>query len=233
MSNEKTGGRIYQVIKYFLNIFFNLLYHQFAWTYDWVAKLVSFGRWKSWVNSVLPYLENSKVLELGCGPGHLQFALSQEKISSFGIDSSREMAQLAADRLSRNSQPVNIIHGNSQNLPFPDHSFNKVVATFPSDYISDKETLSQAWRVLDDSGELIILPAAWITGKSWWDKFAAWTFRITGQAPVVDQLNVDENSIYPSSTLQEIGFQIDTEIIELESSKLILIHAEKIIPKSH
>lgn len=233
MSNENTGGRIYRVIKYFLNIFFNLLYHQFAWTYDWVAKLVSLGRWKSWVNSVLPYLENSKVLELGCGPGHLQFALSQEKISSFGIDSSREMAQLAADRLSRNSQPVNIIHGKSQNLPFPDHSFNKVVATFPSDYISDKETLSQAWRVLDDPGELIILPAAWITGKSWWDEFAAWTFRITGQAPVVDQLNVDENSIYPFSTLQEIGFQIDTEIIELESSKLILIHAEKIIPKSH
>jgi ubiquinone/menaquinone biosynthesis C-methylase UbiE len=233
MSNENTGGRIYRVIKYFLNIFFNLLYHQFAWTYDWVAKLVSLGRWKSWVNSVLPYLENSKVLELGCGPGHLQFALSQEKISSFGIDSSREMAQLAADRLSRNSQPVNIIHGKSQNLPFPDHSFNKVVATFPSDYISDKETLSQAWRVLDDPGELIILPIAWITGKSWWDKFAAWTFRITGQAPVVDQLNVDENSIYPFSTLQEIGFQIDTEIIELESSKLILIHAEKIIPKSH
>jgi ubiquinone/menaquinone biosynthesis C-methylase UbiE len=231
MSSENSVGRIYPVIKYFLKIFFNLLYHQFAWTYDWVAELVSLGHWKSWVYSVLPYLEDSKVLELGCGPGHLQLALSQKKISSFGIDSSREMVRIAANRMSNKSQFVNIIHGKSQSLPFPDHSFNKVVATFPSDYISDYETLSQAWRVLDDSGELIILLAAWIAGKSWWERLAAWTFRITGQAPVVDQLNIDENSIYPLSTLQEIGFQIDKEIIELESSKLILIHAEKMIPK--
>ncbi len=227
MSTENKVGLNYTVTRYLLKIFFNLLYHQFAWTYDWVAKLVSLGRWKSWVYSVLPYLENSKVLELGCGPGHLQFALTRENAASFGIDSSREMVRLAAHRLSRNSQPVNIIHGNSQNLPFSDHSFNKVVATFPSDYISDYETLAQAWRVLDNSGELIILPAAWITGKYWWDKFAAWTFRITGQAPIHDPLNMDENAIFPISTLREIGFQISTEIIELESSNLFLIHAEK------
>ena len=227
MSTENKVGLNYTVTRYLLKIFFNLLYHQFAWTYDWVAKLVSLGRWKSWIYSVLPYLENSKVLELGCGPGHLQFALSCENVPSFGIDSSREMVRLAANRLSRNSQPVNIIHGKSQNLPFSDHSFSIVVATFPSDYISDYETLVQAWRVLDNSGELIILPAAWITGKHWWDKIAAWTFRITGQAPIHDPLNMDENAIFPISTLREIGFQINTEYIELESSNLILIHAEK------
>jgi hypothetical protein len=102
-----------------------------------------------------------------------------------------------------------------------------VVATFPSDYISDYETLAQAWRVLDNPGELIILPAAWITGKYWWDKFAAWTFRITGQAPIHDPLNMDENAIFPISTLREIGFQVSTEFIELGSSNLFLVHAEK------
>ncbi len=227
MSTENKVGLNNTVTKYLLKIFFNLLYHQFAWTYDWVAKLVSLGRWKSWVYGVLPYLENSKVLELGCGPGHLQFALTRENAPSFGIDSSREMVGLATHRLSRNSQPVNIIQGKSQNLPFSDRSFNKVVTTFPSDYISDYETLAQAWRVLDNSGELIILHAAWITGKYWWDKFAAWTFRITGQVPIHDPLNMDENAIFPISILREIGFQISTEFIELESSNLFLIHAEK------
>lgn len=231
MSIDNTVGPFYKLIKYFLKIFFNFLYHQFAWTYDWVAKLVSFGRWKSWVYEVLPYLENSKVLELGCGPGHLQFALSQMEKISCGIDSSHEMVRLAAQRLSSESQPVNIIRGKSQFLPFPDLTFDKVVATFPSGYISDKETLSQAWRVLDNSGELIILPAAWITGKSWWDKFFAGIFRITGQAPIIDQMDGDENSFYPLSALQEIGFQVETEIIELESSKIILIHAKKIVPE--
>ena len=232
MSSENIVRPIYAVIRYLLKIFFNLLYHQFAWTYDWVAELVSLGRWKSWVYSVLPYLENSKVLELGCGPGHLQLALWRKKTFTFGIDSSRSMVRLAVARLNKNSQPANIIQGKAQHLPYPDRSFNKVVVTFPSDYISDYETLSQAWRVLDNSGELIILPAAWIKGKYWWDKFAAWTFRITGQAPIFDALNnFEENQIYPLSTLREIGFKIDTEIIELESSKLILIHAEKNTPE--
>lgn len=234
MSTEKMVGPIYAVIRYLLKIFFNLLYHQFTWTYDWVAELVSLGRWKSWVYSVLPYLENSKVLELGCGPGHLQLALWRKKSSTFGIDSSRSMVRLAVAQLIKNSQPANIVQGKAQHLPYPDRSFNKVVATFPSDFISDYETLSQAWRILDDSGELIILPAAWITGKYWWDKFAAWTFRITGQAPIIDALdNFEGNQIYPLSNLQEIGFQISTEIIELDSSKLILIHAEKMIPEKH
>lgn len=231
MSPENSGGLNYTVTRFLLKIFFNLLYHKFAWTYDWVAKIVSLGRWRNWIYSVLPYIENSKILELGCGPGHLQIALARENESSYGLDSSREMVRLAANRLSRNSQPVNIVHGKSQNLPFSDHSFNIVVATFPSDYISDYETLAQAWRVLDNSGKLIILPAAWITGKYWWDKFAAWTFRITGQTPISDAGSLDENAIFPISTLRKIGFQISTEIIELESSDVFLIYAEKNILK--
>ena len=213
MSAENKRGLFQRKTRSFIKFFFNLLYHQFAWTYDWVADIVSLGRWKSWVYIPIPYLEGSKVLELGCGPGHLQLALSRKLISSYGLDSSEEMVHIAANRLSNEYQPVNIIRARSQHIPFPECSFDKVVATFPSEYLFDSESLSQAWRVLKDSGELIILPAAWIAGNSWWDKLAAWIFQVTGQAPIVDLLHEDNNSIFPTSELHELGFQIRKEII--------------------
>jgi ubiquinone/menaquinone biosynthesis C-methylase UbiE len=34
-------------------------------------------------------------------------------------------------------QPLWVIQGSAQSLPFPDSTFDTVVSTFPSDYISD------------------------------------------------------------------------------------------------
>jgi ubiquinone/menaquinone biosynthesis C-methylase UbiE len=75
--------------------FFNLLYHQFAWSYDFIASLVSLGNWKRWIITVLPHLEGPRVLELGHGPGHLQRALLNKGINTFGIDESRSMGILS------------------------------------------------------------------------------------------------------------------------------------------
>lgn len=228
MSAEVKPRFLQRITRFCLKFFFNLLYHQFAWTYDWVAAIVSLGRWTSWVVCPIPFLDGSKVLELGCGPGHLQLALSRRIIFPCGLDSSKQMVHLAAHRLSSNSQPVNIIHGQSQNIPFSNGSFDKLVATFPNEYIFERETLSHAWRVLKDHGELIILPGAWITGESFWDRFAAWVFRVTGQVPVSD-FTQDDDRYFPMTRLHELGFQTSKEIIELQSSKVILIHAVKVV----
>ena len=52
----------------FLGFFFHLLYHPFAWAYDLIAWTVSLGRWKDWVESVVPFIKGMRVLELGHGP---------------------------------------------------------------------------------------------------------------------------------------------------------------------
>ena len=36
-----------------LRFFFHHFYHNFAWTYDFVAALVSVGRWNEWVFAAL------------------------------------------------------------------------------------------------------------------------------------------------------------------------------------
>jgi hypothetical protein len=61
------------------------------------------------------------------------------------------------------------------------------------------------------------------------DKLAAWIFRVTGQSPIVELLQENDDAIFPISILNELGFIIRKEIIELQSSKVILIHAEKVV----
>jgi len=72
-----------------------LLKEQTQRAYDWIADIVSIGRWKTWVYSVIPFLGENMILELGCGPGHLQVAHSSGDASMFGIDSSWQMLKQA------------------------------------------------------------------------------------------------------------------------------------------
>ena len=222
-------GMVYRFIGSTLNIFFKLLYHQFAWAYDWVAAVVSIGRWKSWIFVVLPYLGDANVLELGCGPGHLQAAHSSEMGSVFGLDASRQMLREASQRLAKHNRTNNLVLAKAQLLPYRDQSFPIIVATFPSNYINDPRTLDQVWRVLEDNGELIVLPAAWITGENMLDKFAAWLFKVTGQSPNIEIDNLQTRFADHIDGLNQIGFHVSCDLVELSSSKIFLIRASKFV----
>ncbi len=86
-------------MKTLLRFFFRLLYHQFAFTYDLVAATVSLGRWKDWVLSVVPFIEGTRILEIGHGPGHLQRALLEQEPAR------RWDRRIPPDGSSRQTQP--------------------------------------------------------------------------------------------------------------------------------
>jgi len=207
-----------------LRTFFKLLYHQFAWTYDWVAALVSLGKWKSWVLSILPYIEGTKVLEIGHGPGHLLLALTENGTTVVGLDESMQMGRQANRRLLQKDFSPLLINGMAQHLPFPDSNFHQVVATFPSEYIYFPQTLTEIHRVLTSGGELLVIPVAWITGRKWYDRIAAALFRVTRQSPeAVTPSLVDDLS----TPFQNADFITRAEILKLENSQLLLLHALK------
>src|SRR5450830_1634642 len=129
-----------RLIQILLRPIYYLLYHQFAWTYDLVASMVSLGRWQDWIHSALPYL-NGRVLEIGFGPGHLQFSLNEKDLPSFGLDESRQMARQASRRLRKQGVTSHLSRGYAQYIPFASGVFDSVVATFPAEYIFDSRTL--------------------------------------------------------------------------------------------
>lgn len=137
---------------------YHLLYHQFAWTYDVVAWLVSGGLWRRWILAVLPALQG-RVLELGFGTGHAQLALANRPAVA-GLDASPQMAAIAAARLRRGGFQPRLVRGLAQALPFPAAAFDTVLATFPAEYILDPATHDEIRRVLAPGGRLVIVPLA-------------------------------------------------------------------------
>lgn len=208
-------------MKAILRLFFHLLYHQFAFAYDLVAATVSLGRWKDWVMSALPFIEGRRVLEIGHGPGHLQRILLDRDLVAVGIDESRQMGFLA--RRNTNGSAL-LARGLAQRLPFPDSTFDTLVATFPAEYIFDPVTLTEAHRVLRENGRFVILPGAILTGRGAWDRFMAWTFRITGQTPPDLSEIIHERSKEPFA---KAGFQVETHELELRSSVVFVMAAVK------
>lgn len=146
---------LHKLISYTLRIAYHLLYHPFAWAYDFVAAAVSWGYWQEWVRTTLDFLEGPRVLEIGFGPGHLQGWLTEGGIAAFGVDTSPQMARRAR------KQAKNLSQAFSQAIPFPASYFDQVVTTFPSNTILHFDTFQEAWRVLKLGGRLIVLPIAW------------------------------------------------------------------------
>jgi ubiquinone/menaquinone biosynthesis C-methylase UbiE len=217
-------------VKTFLRFFFRLLYHQFAFTYDLVAAAVSFNRWKDWVMSVVPFIEGNRVLEIGHGPGHLQRILLSRNLFTVGIDESAQMGSLAKHNLRRSLSSshlphqlaytqTNLTRGVAQQLPFCNEAFDTVVATFPTDYITDPNTLAEIKRCLGDQGRLITLPAAIPKNQ-----FLDWLFRATQQSPS-EAVDIVETRF--REPFVRAGFRTEIKILDVKSGTLLIVVATK------
>ncbi len=209
----------------FMRFFFHHLYHSLAWSYDFVSAVVSIGRWNNWIESVIPYIQGTKILEIGPGPGYLQRILRDQGLSVIGLDESAQMIRLAKRRLEKtNRKPIHLARGLAQTLPFPDAKFDSVISTFPSEYIFDLNTLSNIHRVLRADGYFIVVPAAWIVGHKIFDRAAAWLFQITGETPKNVLEIVSRRFIRP---LEVSRFKVESRQIEVRSSIVLILIASK------
>ena len=204
------------LVRILLRIFFHFLYHQFAFAYDLVAWLVSFGHWKDWTLEVIPFIKGTRTLEIGHGPGHLQRILLSQGLVAVAIDESASMGRLAKRNTNGEAQ---LTRGLAQQLPFRNESFDTVIATFPAEYISDPLTLSDVKRCLSDGGRFIVLPVAMPKNK-----FLLWLFKITAQAPS-DAMEIIQKK--PEEPFVESEFDVETHVLERNSGRLIIIVAKK------
>ncbi len=199
-----------------MRFFFKLLYHPFAFTYDLVAAIVSFGQWKTWGQSIVPFIEGTRILELGHGPGHLQRFLFNRSLTLLAIDESAQMGKLAKHRIGDTQKLTRAL---AQNLPYQNDSFDSVISTFPTEYIFNPNTLSEIKRVLRNGGRLIVLPAAWPKSR-----FLQWLYKVTGESPAVLDESIKSKFKQPFTIA---GFQTELQILDVKSNRLLIVMATK------
>lgn len=202
-------------MKAFLKLFFKLLYHQLAFTYDLVAAAVSFNHWKKWITEVLPLIGGTRILELGHGPGHLQRVLRRDGWFAVGIDESPQMSRLARRNTAGNAR---LTRGLAQHLPFKDESFDTIVSTFPSEYIFDPRTLAEARRCLPSAGRLIVLPVALPKNR-----FLDWLYKFTGESPSESEEVIKKRLEEP---FVKAGFETEILTRDVQSSRLFIVVAK-------
>ena len=134
----------------------DLLYHSFAWAYDLVAWLVSFGQWAQWRRDSLDYLQPGSVLEVGFGTGELLIVLGEMGLDVVGLELSPQMHRVTRRKLRKRALSIPRVCGRSEALPFPNGRFDNLVVTFPANYIARTETLSAFYRVLKGQGRVVV-----------------------------------------------------------------------------
>lgn len=92
--------------------------------------------------------QSSRVLSLGCGIGDLELLLASAVGHVTGIDfSPRAVLQARADADAAGIRNADFLEGNAGEYPFPQGSFEAVIAVFFLHHLPDQELALQAARV--------------------------------------------------------------------------------------
>jgi ubiquinone/menaquinone biosynthesis C-methylase UbiE len=216
--------------RWLIQIGFHLLYYQLAWTYELVAWSVSFGQWADWRRLALLFLRPGRTLELAYGSGVFFVDLLQTGYRPVGIDLSPYMARQASHRLRRHGFAVPLSRARAQALPFPSNCFTNVVATFPSDYMLEPQTLAEIYRVMHTpeapgtGGRLVIVAEGQLRGPWPIRPFIDWLYRITNQRSIPPTK--------PLSLLAAHNFEARWHTVEQEGARARLLVANKLSPGS-
>ena len=205
---------------------FYLLYHQLAFTYELVAWLVSFGQWAAWRRLALLKMQPGPTLELAYGTGVFFLDMLAAGHRPVGLDRSPYMAQQAGRRLRHQNYALPLCQAQAQAIPFPSGHFVNVIATFPTDYMLQPDTLTEIKRVLritdpteDSRSQLIIVAEGLLRGPWPLRPLINWLYKITNQRSVSPE--------QPLKLLAAHDFDACWEIVEQDGAQARLLIASK------
>ena len=201
---------------------FQALYHEAAWSYDAVAWGVSFGQWHDWGAAALPFLTGPRVLELGHGPGHLLAELTGCGYDVVGLDLSRQMGAQAQ----RRTPIARLVRARAQAAPFAAGSFDNVLATFPTAYITSPETVTAIYHLLRPGGRLVVVPEARLGGRGPLRALVEWLYAITGQHGAADE-NPAARLAFWTAALAGPGFDVRLQETRVGSSTVTVVIARR------
>ena len=94
-----------------------------------------------------------RLLDAGCGTGHLTAVLSRPGVKVVGLDASLDMLEYARSKYQLSA----LVQGDVEALPFAAGSFDTVVMLTVLEFLERPEAaLSETFRVLEPSGQFVI-----------------------------------------------------------------------------
>lgn len=132
--------------------------------YDNLNRMISLGTDQGWRKKVLKLVDNQSpetLLDIATGTGDLAILLSKTQASKIvGLDLSEGMLAVGKEKVKalQLDHRIQMIQGDSENLPFEDNSFDAITVAFGIRNFENLEKgLSEILRVMQPNGIFVIL----------------------------------------------------------------------------
>lgn len=133
--------------------------------YDFLNHLLSMGvdiRWRKNLISMLAEKHPSSILDMATGTADLAIMTAKyiKDVKITGLDLSSGMLEIGKQKLKLKNleNRINLVHGDSENMPFKDDSFDAITAAFGvRNYENLLAGLKEAFRVLKPGSSIFIL----------------------------------------------------------------------------
>ncbi|TND09319.1 MAG: ubiquinone/menaquinone biosynthesis methyltransferase [Bacteroidetes bacterium] len=140
------------------------MFDNIAYRYDFLNQLLSLGIHKGWRKKSIRFLkplQPKQILDVATGTGDFAIAalkLDPDKVT--GVDISEGMLKFGREKLVKENLTgkIELLTGDSENLPFPDNSFDAITVGFGVRNFENLEKgLQNMLRVLRPGGMLVVL----------------------------------------------------------------------------
>ncbi len=146
---------------------------------EWPMEIAFYRRWR---RKLFARLQGRRVLEIGIGTGKNLPFYRGRTLKAVGLDFSEGMLYHALPRA--RELGILLVQGDAQLLPFKDHQFDTVLATFVFCSVPDPVLgLSEIRRVLKPEGRLLLLEHVLPENRflaEWFNRLNAYTVRRIG-----------------------------------------------------
>ena len=132
--------------------------------YDGLNRVISFGidiKWRKRVVAILKKKKPEMLLDIATGTGDLAINLVQTGAKKIvGLDISPGMLEVGKKKVlaKQMEKTIEMIEGDSENLPFEDNTFDAVTVAFGvRNFETLEKGLSEIYRVLKPTGTFVVL----------------------------------------------------------------------------
>ena len=141
------------------------MFNTISGNYDGLNRMISFGmdvKWRKKVVEIIGENNPKNILDIATGTGDLaiNFAKNTSATSITGLDISEGMLNVGKHKIGKEklTSKIEMILGDSENLPFNDNSFDAISVAFGVRNFENLEKgLSEILRVLKPNGTFVVL----------------------------------------------------------------------------